>query len=768
MNTSGPIYTRYAKEKADPAFGTADHEVAKSTLTQLLAQEPNKRRKPGMMVGKIQSGKTRSFLGVVGLAFDNGFDVAVIFTKNSVALADQTLIRIEGNLGQQNLVDVFDIMDMPASPDASEDRPKLVLLVKKEDQNVEALNTLFKRADLGLAGRRVLIVDDEADITSVGQYLDKQGKISFRKVHGLINEFRTITKDAFYLQVTATPYALFLQSEPGDEAAHSIRPAFSTLAKPGSGYIGTEYFFEHCDDPEHYSSLSVVNVTDSELEAVKKYDGRRINTENLLNAFPGSSKKPRKDNLAGIREALFGFVVASVSINMLREAAGKAPARYSFIVHTETRNKSQRWQDDLVNMMVAEIKDFVLKRPAVIKPRFEQSYDELKELAKRQGVILPPGAKVVERAMEAIRKNDLGTTVVNNDFERRGAALFDKVSGELRQNHKMSVFIGGQILDRGLTFSRLIGFYYGRNPEKAQQDTVLQHMRILGYRPKEEIAVTRVFCGASTRKGLVKIHRMDTALWARLEALGGDVAAASAAARTIFVSIDPEGKVIPCSPSKISTARTTTYAPGSRDLPVGFSTAPAADVAPVVSDIAKMVAGFVGKDPVAPVLVPLDTAVEILKKIQPTLVFDGHSVSATRKKSSKRANKDGTFEWDYAIKALEKMSNESKDKSHAGQVWLMARGFGIAKKDDPRDIIRIKKDGSFSDAPDSAKTDTEDMRKKAKHAPGIILLKQLGARKRRDEDGVDVGWSGTPFIWPVIVTPSEMTDPIIFAHPERK
>jgi hypothetical protein len=769
MNTSGPIYTRYAKEKANPPFGSADYEVAKSTLNQLLAQEPNKRRKPGMMVGKIQSGKTRSFLGVVGLAFDNGFDVAVIFTKNSLALADQTLIRIEGNLGQQNLVDVFDIMDMPASPDASEDRPKLVLLVKKEDQNVEALNDLFKREDLGLAARRVLIVDDEADITSVGQYLNNEGKIAFRKVHGLINEFRTITKDAFYLQVTATPYALFLQSEPGDDTAHSIRPAFSTLAKPGAGYIGTEYFFEQCDDPEHYSSLSVVNVSDSELEAVKKYDGRRINTENLLNAFPGSAKKPRKDNLAGIREALFGFVVASVSINMLREASGKTPQRYSFIVHTETRNKSQRWQDDLVNMMVAEIKDFVLKRPAVIKPRFEQSYDELKELAKRQGVILPPGAKVVERAMEAIRKNDLGTTVVNNDFEQRGAALFDKASGELRQNHKMSVFIGGQILDRGLTFSRLIGFYYGRNPEKSQQDTVLQHMRILGYRPKEEIAVTRVFCGASTRKALVKIHRMDSALWARLEALGGDVAAAGAAARTIFVSIDPDGKVVPCSPYKISTARTTTYAPGSRDLPVGFSTAPASVVEPIVSGIANKLAGLVGSDPVAPALVPLAKAVEILREIKPTLVFDGNSVSAKSKKSSKkRANKDGSFEWDHAIKALEKMSNESKDKSHAGQVWLMARGFGIAKKDDPRDIVRIKKDGSFSDAPDSAKTDTEDMRKKAKHAPGIILLKQLGARKRREEDGVDVGWSGTPFIWPVIVTPSEMTDPIIFAHEERK
>ena len=34
--------------------------------------------KPLMMLGKIQSGKTRSFIGVISLAFDNGYDLAVV------------------------------------------------------------------------------------------------------------------------------------------------------------------------------------------------------------------------------------------------------------------------------------------------------------------------------------------------------------------------------------------------------------------------------------------------------------------------------------------------------------------------------------------------------------------------------------------------------------------------------------------------------------------------------------------------------------------
>ena len=48
-----------------------------------------------MMLGKIQSGKTRSFIGVISLAFDNGYDLAVVLTKNSNALVKQTTARIK-------------------------------------------------------------------------------------------------------------------------------------------------------------------------------------------------------------------------------------------------------------------------------------------------------------------------------------------------------------------------------------------------------------------------------------------------------------------------------------------------------------------------------------------------------------------------------------------------------------------------------------------------------------------------------------------------
>src|SRR5699024_4764107 len=73
--------------------------------------------KPGMLLGNIQSGKTRSFLGAMGLGFDNKFDLVIILTKNSNALAKQTFERLENEflemIDKDKLV-VYDIMKMPA------------------------------------------------------------------------------------------------------------------------------------------------------------------------------------------------------------------------------------------------------------------------------------------------------------------------------------------------------------------------------------------------------------------------------------------------------------------------------------------------------------------------------------------------------------------------------------------------------------------------------------------------------------------------------
>ncbi|MGL5644225.1 hypothetical protein, partial [Cetobacterium sp.] len=91
--------------------------------------------KPLMMLGKIQSGKTKSFIGVVSLSFDNGYDLAVILTKNSNALAKQTVARMKQEFSEfleEDSVEIFDIMNASPNMTKFELEKKLIIVVKKE------------------------------------------------------------------------------------------------------------------------------------------------------------------------------------------------------------------------------------------------------------------------------------------------------------------------------------------------------------------------------------------------------------------------------------------------------------------------------------------------------------------------------------------------------------------------------------------------------------------------------------------------------------
>src|SRR5262249_48375608 len=93
LTTDGPIYPPFALKQQYTASAKG---CINATVSNLLAQATTS-EKPGMLLGKVQSGKTKTFLGVIALAFDNGFDVAVVFTKGTRALAQQTLSRIGGD-----------------------------------------------------------------------------------------------------------------------------------------------------------------------------------------------------------------------------------------------------------------------------------------------------------------------------------------------------------------------------------------------------------------------------------------------------------------------------------------------------------------------------------------------------------------------------------------------------------------------------------------------------------------------------------------------
>ena len=72
------------------------------TVQKFLEKETNVNR-PGMLLGKIQGGKTRAFIGIIALGFDNDYDMAIILTKGTKALARQTYARLKRDF--RNFID---------------------------------------------------------------------------------------------------------------------------------------------------------------------------------------------------------------------------------------------------------------------------------------------------------------------------------------------------------------------------------------------------------------------------------------------------------------------------------------------------------------------------------------------------------------------------------------------------------------------------------------------------------------------------------------
>ena len=85
--------TFFSQFLADKRYEPQDIDAIKKTVAK-LTEISSDRNKPGMLLGKIQSGKTKTFIGIIGLAFDKGFDAAIILTKGTKALSKQTIERI--------------------------------------------------------------------------------------------------------------------------------------------------------------------------------------------------------------------------------------------------------------------------------------------------------------------------------------------------------------------------------------------------------------------------------------------------------------------------------------------------------------------------------------------------------------------------------------------------------------------------------------------------------------------------------------------------
>ena len=441
--------------------------------------------RPGMLLGKIQSGKTRAFLGVIARAFDRDFDIAIVLTKGTKTLAGQTVKRIGRDFKEfveNDEIVVFDIMAAPDPLTRSELRRKIIVVAKKQVHNLDRIQALFDEKYPQLKERRVLLVDDEADMASVrfsrrrGQDEFDQGRIATQ-----MDTLRQTLDKISFLQVTATPYALYLQPESYEEAANTTevfypkRPVFTELLPIHDAYVGGEaYFGGHGpEDPRHYL---YVEVADREHDALRSNDGRTIRDDRLWTT----------DNIKILRRSLLTFLLA-VAIRRRQQAEQELRLqKYAMIIHNDTQRAAHNWQWETVNRIAEAFEQAAEEMDARLQSVFDEAYGDLSRSVGADGGHLPTASEAFEDVRALILDGELNVQRVNSDVQLE--PLLDPETAELKLRTKANLYIGGSILDRGITIPNLIAFYYGRNPRRMQADTVLQHSRMYGARPKADLA----------------------------------------------------------------------------------------------------------------------------------------------------------------------------------------------------------------------------------------------------------------------------------------
>jgi hypothetical protein len=640
----------------------------------------------------------------------------VVLTKGTKSLAEQTISRVKKDFQDfisADQVGVYDILSLPKFT-PYELRRKLVFVVKKEDDNLHRLLALFGQyADL--QSKSVLIIDDEADLASITSRKEN-GVTMAGVISRQIDRLRDLVAKTAFLQVTATPYALYLQ--PADDPVRPEnpfftpkRPAFTVLLPIHDQYVGGEEYFERSTDSDSAGFYFYREVPIAERDALRKEDRRRLQVDRVLT----------ERNASVLAEAVITFLVGGAIRRLQQRTAGQQQQKYSFLFHTEHSRASHEWQEKVMEAIREALVAEARVDSALFADRVRAAYDGLQKSLELEGMSLPKPNDVLKVVALSLMDGELMITKVNSDNDIK--PLLDE-DGQLKLRTPFNLFIGGQILDRGITINNLIGFYYGRSPKRFQQDTVLQHSRMYGARSKPDLAVTRFYAPQNVYQVMKRIHQFDGALREAFESGAHDRG-------VYFLQKDPSNVVIPCSPNKLLFSDVVSIRPGRRLVLSGFQTVPRTRGLSNLKALDDRIDQIVGDDK-DPILIDVADAVTLLDLAYDNIEFEDQS------DDDRKAH----------IVALQHLASTCKNAAFKGKVWLLAaRERGVRRKRDS---------GRFSNAPDT-KQQREVAGTKADDTPVLTLLRQDGE--------VDLGWRGLPFWWPVIMTPRSGAT-VIFATDE--
>lgn len=707
-------------------------DCIEDTVDKLLVTNISNASDPGLLLGKIQCGKTRAFVGVMGLAFDRGIDVCVVLTKSDDGLVEQTTARMEYEFRDylstvnmhQTVIGVHKTdRGMHFSP-AQINNQKNIFVTYKNTTRLKYLIELFNKTEF--KNKRVLIIDDEADFVSRAFY-QKNNDIDAGKIALLIDEFAQIPDFCRYLQVTATPYSLFLQPDHtvqvNNGSVEPFRPRFVTLVPIHENYIGGKhYFIKSQNSSSMYSYLKHI-VKEECME-------RLLDKNKHAKVYKNAQSTPVYEDL---RKALMSYFVASAIRQIQEETLKQQRYNSSYFMHISTATKDHRFEKLVVdNILNAWTNEVTANKGQGLLADFDIAYTDMQasNSAGNQlgeiNIFMPSHDEVWNRFLKIFEDGAYIVQIVNS--ETKGDLLGK--DGQLKLTSPLNIFIGGFKLDRGITIDHMLGFMYGRNPQTKQTDAVLQHHRMYGNRSKEDMAVTRLHTTQRLYDIMEWIDNMDHQL---RETFIKAMKNPGAPMPMVAIQFDRQLGIKPCGTNKLLISDLESFDSFKRFTPSGFQTASPSKIKPIIDGIDNFLKNETGYQVGTPFLVRKDHAYQIIKNIRSTFIYD------------RPIDNNAGLEWDedVMIAAIEKYAPQD------GMIWCYVKTN--------LNMSRVRQNNNFVDAPEDGNTDTpiaQSYTLTQPSRPFLMLFRENGLENI--VNGVNKGWRNAPFYWPSLRLPQNI------------
>jgi len=482
----------------------------------------------GLVVGKVQSGKTGNFSGVINAAYDVGYNIVIVLSGLTNKLREQTRDRLNNDV-RELIEGQSDIAMNDSDLSISTYREylgyfasnKALLVIKK---NVSVLNALLlllnsEEYKSSYSSKRILIIDDECDNASISSFskaeiqryeiaagidaegLEDEDKLKenlYKAINLRIKGVLSSTKFCSYIGYTATPYNVVASS--WDEldsrividdlldlqvVNSSLFPDhFIFRLEAGKDYLGIADYFS--DGARFRGAVSQVLDLEDDCDLGDILSGHlNVNHNDLKSSF-------------------YDFLFAIIT----RKYRGLIK-HGSMMVHVDRRisriDYLAHWFEELTEGLLDSLYDTSMADEVLKDLNTEYRLWLKKSKSLTEDVSHPEiiEQKVLLLELEKLQVISLHSSNSEQLKHQTHQLVYPKSVNE--ENRKNYVIVGGDMLSRGYTVEGLVVSYFIRVSTRA--DSLYQMARWCGYRIGEEDLV-RIYTSPAVKaftRGLIKM-----------------------------------------------------------------------------------------------------------------------------------------------------------------------------------------------------------------------------------------------------------------------